>query len=153
MKKLIYLIVVIVALGLIVVGCNPTVPPTEQGNTGNLTRATVTVLSGGSIQEAIDAASAGDTIEVAAGTYNETISITKSNFTIKSQSGDPSDTIIDANGAGGNVVTIADCSGVTFSGFTITGAATRRNGIRMSGATGCTISNIVVTGIGPLTVG
>ncbi len=35
MRKLVYLIVVIVALGLIVAGCLPTVPPTEQGELGN----------------------------------------------------------------------------------------------------------------------
>ncbi len=36
MKKLVYLIVLIVTLGLIVAGCLPTVPPTEQGELGNL---------------------------------------------------------------------------------------------------------------------
>ena len=36
MKKLVYLIVVIVALGLIVVGCNPVVPPVGQNESGAL---------------------------------------------------------------------------------------------------------------------
>jgi len=38
MKKLVYLIVVIMALGLIIAGCIPTVPPTEQGDLGILTK-------------------------------------------------------------------------------------------------------------------
>lgn len=41
MKKLIYLIVAIVALGLIVVGCNPVVPPAEQSEPTSLTRKVV----------------------------------------------------------------------------------------------------------------
>ena len=44
MKKLVYLIVVIVALGLIVAGCLPVVPPAEQNETSNLkSDPTVTV--------------------------------------------------------------------------------------------------------------
>ena len=38
MRKLMYLIVVIVALGLIVVGCNPVVPPADQNETSVLTK-------------------------------------------------------------------------------------------------------------------
>jgi len=45
MRKLVYLIVVLVSLGLIVAGCIPTVPPTGQGELGTLTKgqALVTV--------------------------------------------------------------------------------------------------------------
>jgi hypothetical protein len=43
MKKLIYLIVVIVALGLIVTGCIPVVPPAEQNETSDLMKAGSTV--------------------------------------------------------------------------------------------------------------
>ncbi|MBA7586756.1 hypothetical protein ES708_28761 [subsurface metagenome] len=113
-----------------------------------------------SIQSAIDAAGEGDTIIVAAGTYNETIDVATSDLTIQSVSGNPSDTTIDGSGLGvdggvtlDNVVTIANCSGVTLSGFTITGVIegrtgfTEGNGILMEGAAGCTISNIVVTKI------
>jgi hypothetical protein len=39
MKKLVYLIIVIVALGLIVSGCLPMVPPVEKEETGILTKA------------------------------------------------------------------------------------------------------------------
>lgn len=110
-----------------------------------------------SIQAAIDAASPNDTINVEPGTYLETIDVTKNNLIIQSVSGDPSNTIIDANGADSPVVTIADCSGVTLSGFTITGAQEPpgggSRGIQMLRATGCTVSNIVVTKTGPLTAG
>lgn len=41
MRKLVYLLVAIVALGLIVVGCIPTVPPTEQDELGNLEMVSV----------------------------------------------------------------------------------------------------------------
>jgi parallel beta-helix repeat protein len=69
MKKLIYLIIVMIVLGLIISGCIPVVPPAEQSNTDNLTKAVINVSSGDSIQLAIDAASNYDTINVAAGTY------------------------------------------------------------------------------------
>ncbi|MBA7558315.1 hypothetical protein ES705_51114 [subsurface metagenome] len=46
MRKLIYLIVVIVALGLIVAGCLPTVPPTEQGDLGTLTKSEGITIDG-----------------------------------------------------------------------------------------------------------
>lgn len=45
MKKLVYLIVVIVALGFIVVGCFPVVPPTEQGVADDKAKCT-TIQSG-----------------------------------------------------------------------------------------------------------
>lgn len=77
MKKLIYLIVAIVALGLIVSGCLPVVPPAEQSDTGNLTRASTINVPGDhtTIQAAINAAALGDTINVAAGTYPENVTI------------------------------------------------------------------------------
>ena len=78
MKKLIYLIVAIAALGLIVSGCIPVVPPAEQSNIDNLTKADITVSPGESIQDAITAARSGDTIKIAAGTYVEQIIIDKS---------------------------------------------------------------------------
>jgi hypothetical protein len=68
------------------------------------------------IQAAIDEASVGDTIEVAAGTYMESIIINKANLTLKSKDG-ADKTIIDADGARNAVKITAD--GVTVDGFTI----------------------------------
>ena len=101
------------------------------------------------IQAAITAASAGDTINVAAGTYVETIEISKDNLTIQSVSRDPEDTIIDANGADINVVNIIDCSGVTISGFTIKNAVGEGyvSGVYMENVSECSLSDSVITAI------
>ncbi len=71
------------------------------------------------IKAAINAAQAGDTIEVTAGTYNEdNIAIGKS-LTVRSRDGAES-TIIQAVNAG-NVFTVSNCKDVVIDGFTILG--------------------------------
>jgi hypothetical protein len=67
------------------------------------------------IQEAIDAVTKGDTIIVAAGTYNETLFISKNHITL--QGSGAGSTIID--GGGQNVVTINGSQGLVFEGFTL----------------------------------
>ena len=73
MKKLFYLIVAIAILGLIIPGCIPVVPPTEQGEPGTLPTKSPGVLNVPNdyptIQKAIDAASNGDTIIVGPGEW------------------------------------------------------------------------------------
>ena len=79
MKKLVYLIVAIVILGLVVSGCLPVVPPTEQGESVTITSKSTVGPSGdfATIQAAIDDASDYDTIIVAAGMYTEQVNIEK----------------------------------------------------------------------------
>lgn len=101
------------------------------------------------VQAAINEAISGDTILVGVGTYFETIDITKDNLIIQSVSGNPEDTIIDANGADENVVDIIGCSGVTINGFTIKGAVGEAyiSGVYMENVSGCSLSNSVITAI------
>jgi hypothetical protein len=67
------------------------------------------------IQAAVDAASEGDTIKVAAGTFSETVSITKDYITLEGAG--EGNTIIDAGTQ--DAVTIDSASNVTVKGFTI----------------------------------
>jgi len=52
------------------------------------------------IQEAMDAASSGDTVLVASGTYNEYDIVLKSGVVLMGDTGDPADVIVDALGLG-----------------------------------------------------
>ena len=90
MKKLIYLIIAIVALGLIVCGCIPVVPPAEQDNLNTFTKSSGSVvwvdddfdsstLGWGTthfdkIQDGVDTVAVGGTVNVANGNYNATSS-------------------------------------------------------------------------------
>ena len=74
------------------------------------------------IQAAIDAATPGDVIVVAPGTYWETIDFQGKAITLRSSNG-PSDTTIDGTGLGGSVVQAVSGEGpdTILEGFTITG--------------------------------
>jgi len=107
------------------------------------------------IQDGINTVAPGGTVHVAAGVYKETIDVTKDNLTIQSSSGNPEDTIIDADGANENVVDITNCSGVTISGFTIKGAKGLEGppwpdfiyGLHMENVSDCSLSDSVITDI------
>jgi predicted outer membrane repeat protein len=77
-----------------------------------------------SIQDAIDAASDGDQIIVAPGTYNETVGFDGTAVTLRS-SGGRDVTVIDGSGLGVSVVTftIGDGPDTVLQGFTVTGAS------------------------------
>ncbi len=88
-----------------------------------------------SIQSAIDAANPGDTIEVAAGTYYETLTVNVENLTLRSTDGAEA-TTIDGSSTG-DVISI-EADGVTINGFEIMNGY---NGIYLNFADNCTISN------------
>ena len=125
MKKLLFLIVAIVVLGLIVAGCGiPVVPPVEQNEPSSLTKAGITLTVGPSgcdfttIQAAITAANPFDTIQVAAGTYNEgALVFDKDDITLIG-SGTEATTIVTSSTTYG-VSVLSDVDYITIKGFTI----------------------------------
>ncbi len=111
---------------------------------GSVSAATYTVCSSGcdytSIQAAVNVASDGDTISVAAGTYTENVDVTKS---------------VNIVGAGADVTTVqaASSSGTIFyvtasnvkiSGFTVTGSS-GYTGIHLRGVSNSNISKNIVS--------
>jgi predicted outer membrane repeat protein/parallel beta-helix repeat protein len=101
------------------------------------------------IQAAINAAAkTGDTVSVAAGTYNENILFpgNKTNITLVSENG-PESTVIDG-GNNGIVVTFAAGINAILDGFTITNGSTSENGggIRIGNSSSPTIANCIITG-------
>lgn len=93
-----------------------------------------------SIQAAINNASSGDEIIIGPGNYTENIIITKGDLAIRSETGNPEDTIIGASNSGVNVFYVR-ANNVTISGFKI-GAAEYPDvtGIHMAACSNCTIS-------------
>ncbi|MDP4152252.1 MAG: S-layer homology domain-containing protein [Bacillota bacterium] len=91
------------------------------------------------IQSAVDAAFPGATINVYAGTYNETPEINKE-LTLK---GDNRNSIICSEGSNDSIVTISYAN-VTFTGFTIKApddTSYFSSGITLGAVTGCNITN------------
>ena len=100
-------------------------------------------MSGASIQDAVDAASNGDTISIKAGTYIGNVVIDKS-INIIGQGG--SSTILDGAKAGSVIIITADW--VNISGLTVrnSGVYSSDSGILLSSVSNCTIENVIFTG-------
>ena len=97
-----------------------------------------------SIREAIYNANDGDTILVYTGTYTENVNVTKQ-LSIKSESGNPDDTIVQAADPNDHVFYVT-ADNVTISGFRVTGAnSIGKHGIHLEGVTGCSVINNIVS--------
>lgn len=101
------------------------------------------------IQAAVNAASDGDTIDVAAGTYDlgSTLNITKS---VTIRGADRYSVLLDASGVSGYGIHV-HADGVILSGFTLKGPAALvavSYGIKVEGSNGLTINNVNVQGSG-----
>lgn len=98
------------------------------------------VQSGESIQAAVNSAVSGDVIIVKPGTYTENINVTVHNLVIKSESGNPTNTIIMAKDPALDVFSI-ESNKVTISGFKIMEAKKDHAGVYMYKCKNCTVEN------------
>jgi len=130
-RKLLYLLVV---LAMLVLSLPAAMPVAVEASTTTL----YVPDDYSTIQEAIDAASPGDTIIVKSGTYPENVNVTKP-LTIQSENGAAS-TSVQAADPSDHVFEIT-ADNVTISGFTVRGASVNWSaGIFLAHASHCTIS-------------
>jgi len=109
------------------------------------TAAEVIVQPGGSIQAAVDNAGSGDVITVKAGTYTENVKIYTDGLTLRSESGNPDDTLIKANDSTDNAIFV-DADNVKISGIKAARAtASGTSGICLSGCNNCIVENNMLT--------
>jgi parallel beta-helix repeat protein len=99
------------------------------------------VQPGNSIQNAVNNSTPGDVIIVKPGTYTENVVVNKESLTIRSESGNPDNTLIKARNSGANIFSL-QASNIRISGFKVSGA-TRSGyaGIKLSSCSNCIIEN------------
>ena len=117
-------------------------------NVNALVRNPGTGFNYSTIQEAIDNVSTldGHTLVLDPGTYTENVVVNKS-LTIRSASGNPSDTVVNASSSSSNVISVT-ADNVTISGFTITDAsASDKAGVYLgNGVSHCNVSDNIISG-------
>jgi parallel beta-helix repeat protein len=102
---------------------------------------TIAVKAGGSIQDAVDAARPGDTIEVEPGTYHQSVLVDVDHITLRGLVREGQRAVLDGEGA------LTDAVIASGHGFTIEGFALRdytSNGITVQGATGVVFRDLQV---------
>ncbi|MDW5550033.1 PKD domain-containing protein [Methanosarcina sp.] len=103
--------------------------------------AEIIVQPGSSIQKAVDSSSSGDIITVKSGTYTENINVTKDDLIIRSESGNPDNTMIKAKSSGASVFLLQG-DNIKITGFKAVGATRSGNaGIYLSSCSNCIIEN------------
>ncbi|WP_410509448.1 NosD domain-containing protein [Methanosarcina hadiensis] len=108
--------------------------------TGTGTASEVFVHEGESIQEAVTSSLPGDVIIVKPGIYSEHINVTQNDLIIRSESGNPGDTVIEAYDPAEDVFTV-HANNVTLKGFTVTGAGTDCSGLYLYRCNDCLIDS------------
>jgi len=103
-----------------------------------VTAGEIIVQPGGSIQAAVDAAAPGDNVIIKSGTYTENIKVAKPDLIIKSETGNPTDTIIVTGDPALDVFTL-ESSNITISGLKITDAGIGHAGIYLHQCNTCRI--------------
>lgn len=112
-----------------------------------MTAAEIIVQPGDSIQTAVNNATSGDEIVIQSGTYTENIVISTESLVIRSESGNPEDTIIKAMSSSAPALSVKTNS-VKISGLKITGAKSSYAGIQLSGCSNCVIESNVLSNNG-----
>jgi nitrous oxidase accessory protein NosD len=100
--------------------------------------ATITVNAGGSIQAAIDAANPGDTIDVAAGTYNDQFLTIEKSLTLQAVGGEVVMTEDQSPPNGKAMITEGQPGlSVAINGFDISGVSVHRKTLSSSKRADC----------------
>jgi cytochrome c peroxidase len=120
------------------VAARPARPPAAPASSAPRTLA---VKSGGSIQEAVDAALPGDTIEVEPGTYRQSVLVDVDRITLRGLVKGGERAVLDGEGTRTDAV-IASGHGFTIEGFALRDYTS--NGITVHGATGVVFRDLVV---------
>jgi parallel beta-helix repeat protein len=103
--------------------------------------AEIIVQPENSIQDAVNSSSSGDIITVKPGIYTENIIVTKDDLTIRSESGNPDNTIIKAKSSGASVFLLQG-DNIKISGLKAVGATRSGNaGICLSSCSNCIVEN------------